>query len=79
MEFDLDGADKPFTDKNVLRSEAHRLFDKLWDSSKERDQEYEWLAGELGIPKQDCHFRMMGVQTLRRAIDILEGRLDDGI
>lgn len=43
------------------RSGVHALFDPLWIGKKgrnrrrRRDRAYQWLADQLGIPKERCH------------------------
>lgn len=33
-----------------------------------RTQAYEWLAGALGIPAEECHIGMMDVETCGHVI-----------
>lgn len=39
---------------------CHALFDAMWKGKKhekrERDALYRWLAEEMAIPVEDCHF-----------------------
>ena len=53
------------------RIEVHRLFDRFWRKSCGRSKRYEQLANELNIPKEQCHFSLMDLQTLLKAERIL--------
>jgi hypothetical protein len=61
-----------------LRYEAHRLLDAMWGAGRRtplaaghaRKRAYKWLARQLGIRPEDCHFGFMDATELRRAIDI---------
>jgi hypothetical protein len=64
-----------------LRSKVHRLLDPLWEAKmqrdkvskgKARDAAYGWLAGQLGIPRDDCHVSHFNADRCRAAIAILE-------
>jgi uncharacterized protein DUF3268 len=61
------------------KKEAHNLFDPLWKAKMRRDgcskreargKAYAWLAGQLGIPREDCHIGMFDVATCRRVVEI---------
>jgi hypothetical protein len=60
-----------------LRNEAHRAFDVHWEfypgNRRERfaarTRAYQWLARQLGIPVDECHFGMFGKDECRRAIE----------
>jgi hypothetical protein len=57
-----------------LRSQAHDLFDPLWNQSHHREMRhicYRWLASQLGVPTARAHFSAMGVGELHRAIKVL--------
>jgi hypothetical protein len=39
---------------------------------------YAWLAHQLGIHRDDCHFKQFDIQTCEKAIKVCEGvTLDD--
>jgi hypothetical protein len=45
-------------DLRSAKSAAHRAFDPLWRGDNKqfsRSKAYNWLANELGIPKDECH------------------------
>ena len=54
---------------------CHRLFDRRWlgapNKRKERTRQYEWLAGRMGIPVEECHFGYFDLEQLRLAYRIL--------
>lgn len=67
--------------RGQLVSAAHLVFDRLWDGSFKyrgrrrlravnRTAAYEWLAEQLGITRDECHFSRMNAGTLQRAISI---------
>ncbi len=50
------------------KQRAHKAFDPLWEAKMRRTgcskgearrASYTWLAGQLGIPPQECHIGMM--------------------
>lgn len=59
---------------------CHALFDPLWQGKpkahKKRNDLYSWLAHEMGIPVEDCHFGYFDIDQLRRAYIILRGIQD---
>ena len=55
-----------------LRTEAHRYLDARWMFGKEtRTETYAWLAGKMGIPKEECHIKMFDEADCERAIEII--------
>ena len=54
---------------------CHDLFDQKWKGKehghKKRAAAYKWLAGEMGIPIEDCHFGYFNLEQLRAAYRIL--------
>lgn len=54
---------------------CHDLFDSMWAEAKsprqKRRELYEWLAGELDIALEDCHFGYFDLETLRKAYKAL--------
>jgi len=70
----------------LLKSQVHAVFDPLWmyehairkrryrrrGNMKNiiRNKWYEWLAGKLGIPVEQCHIGMFDNDTCQRAIEI---------
>lgn len=64
-----------------LRAIAHEAFDKIWSSGgtrtrlasgHARSKAYKWLAAQLGIRPEACHFGFMGRDELLRALDIIQ-------
>lgn len=53
-----------------LRAKAHEAFDPIWRVSRllTREQAYDWIARQLGIPSQECHFSWMNADQLQKAI-----------
>jgi hypothetical protein len=54
---------------------CHDLFDPMWkgarDSRQKRANLYRWLAQEMDIPFEDCHFGHFDIHQLRQAYRIL--------
>lgn len=61
-------------------SYCYLLFDPLWQGKpkahKKRNDLYNWLASEMKIPVEDCHFGYFNLDQLRRAYIILRGVKD---
>lgn len=62
-----------------LRTEAHKVFDRLWRAKMRRDQcskrearaaGYRWLAARMGLSEEDCHMSRMQAVDLLRVINI---------
>ena len=50
---------------------AHAAFDPIWKGGHmKRGKAYGWLAGKLGIAKDDCHIGMFDIATCRRVAAI---------
>jgi len=67
-------------DKNMRKGKmmCHEIFDSKWKSfnnskrrKKVRSQMYSWLARQLEIKTEDCHFGYFDIDTLRIAYRIL--------
>lgn len=50
---------------------CHNIFDSMWHTRKERQDLYEKLAKEMGIPKEECHFGYFNLSQLQQAYTIL--------
>lgn len=65
-------ADEPMRKGKVY---CHDLFDAMWKgkpkAQKKRKDLYKWLADQMGIPVEDCHFGHFDIQQLRQAYMIL--------
>lgn len=64
----------------MLRSAVHEALEPLWRAKMERDgcekhvarsAAYEWLAGLLSIPIEQCHVRFFDEATCRRVLEII--------
>lgn len=62
-----------------IRSEAHRWFDPIWrrwmrnqniTREEARVRAYHWLAGKLGIPRDQCHMELMSASMCRRVVSV---------
>lgn len=55
---------------------CHDIFDSKWrgkpKARKKRADLYKWLANELSIPVEECHFGWFDIDTLLKAYRILE-------
>lgn len=55
---------------------AHSWFDCLWEEGlMTRDEAYAWLAEQLEITTEDCHFSAFDVGMCEAAIPIIEAKL----
>lgn len=67
-------ADEPMRKGKVM---CHDLFDSMWrgkrKAQKKRKDLYVWLADQMGIPGEDCHFGYFDIHQLRQAYRILMG------
>ena len=66
------------------KNAAHAAFDPLWQAKLERRRAergkypkgrargsgYKWLAGQLGIPIQECHIAMFDVEMCKRVVEV---------
>lgn len=59
---------------------CHDLFDQLWKGQphqgKKRHNAYHWLAMEMGIPVEDCHFGYFNLEQIRAAYMILKNKME---
>lgn len=55
-----------------MKKKCHALFDPMWKTSAQRQTLYVWLAKELGIKIEDCHFGYFDIETLNKAYEILK-------
>lgn len=60
------------------RQRAKALFEPLWinehDRIQSRARAYGWLAEQLGIPQEECHFGWFDLAQCARVIEILTAR-----
>ena len=53
------------------RNSAHALFDPIWQSGQmTRSKAYEWLAREMGLPKQRCHIGGFDEAQCKRVVEV---------
>lgn len=56
---------------------AHAAFDPLWRgnaAAMRRREAYEWLAGELDVPVNDCHIGNFDKETCARVVAAVAAR-----
>ncbi|EBX2183603.1 hypothetical protein E1A40_08815 [Salmonella enterica subsp. enterica serovar Aba] len=64
-------ADKPTRD---ARKRCKPAFESLWrNGDMTRSEAYAWLAQQLGIPLQECHFGWFDIRQCERAKQICQG------
>lgn len=56
----------------TMKSNCHKLFDRMWQDSSERHELYIALAEELGISEEDCHFGYFDLSMLNKAYRVLK-------
>lgn len=55
-----------------LKIALHDEFDSIWKSGMmTRKDAYQWLAGQLGIPVDECHIGMFDNEMCKKAIDVV--------
>ena len=54
-----------------MKMKCHDIFDKMWDTPHQRKKCYAWLAKELNIKVEDCHFGYFDLDMLGKAYRIL--------
>ncbi len=78
-------ADKPGNtlanaEVRVLRREAHKLFDELWQAAmklrgwsqgRARSAAYLWLSRQVEMRPEACHMSRMQAADLRRVLEVL--------
>lgn len=55
-----------------LKVKCHELFDKQWTTYDERCKMYKWLAKQLAIPIDCCHFGYFDTDMLYKALNVLQ-------
>lgn len=58
----------------TMKMKCHDIFDKMWDTPKQRNKMYKWLAKELDMRLEDCHFGYFDMAMLNKAYKILKTR-----
>lgn len=57
------------------RNRAHAMFDPLWQRGRyrrRRNDAYEWLAGKMGLTKEETHIAMFDVEQCKQVIQIMD-------
>lgn len=57
-----------------MKMKCHDIFDEMWDTPKQRNKMYKWLAKELNIRLEDCHFGYFDMAMLNKAYNILRNK-----
>ena len=68
------GAPLVSAETHDARKKAHESFDVIWKGTNActtRTKAYRMLAHYLGIPKKQCHMKLMSVEMARRVPDIV--------
>ncbi|MBN46250.1 MAG: hypothetical protein CMH23_07230 [Methylophaga sp.] len=61
-----------------LRAKAHKAFDQLWRSgAMSRAKAYQWLAGALQIPVDECHISWLPEDLLNLTIEVSSKYYED--
>lgn len=56
-----------------FRGKLHTVFDPIWQSGlMTRSGAYQWLADEMGLTRETCHFGMFNKTQCRRAMYFIE-------
>lgn len=57
-----------------MKMKCHDIFDEMWNTPKQRNKMYKWLAKELDIRLEDCHFGYFDMAMLNKAYNILRNK-----
>lgn len=72
-----DGAQLADSETHDARKAAHAAFDPCWQSGHmSRAAAYKWLSEKLGIPRKQCHMKLMDKMTALRVAQIAPNLLD---
>lgn len=74
-----DGTDTPLgqlanRELRRWRNRAHAAFDPLWQQGPyrhRRNDAYAWLAGKMGLTKEETHIAMFDVEQCKQVIQIM--------
>lgn len=62
----------------LKRQEAHRVFDAIWKTEGlTRSDAYEWLAGQMNLPKHRTHIAYFNVAQCDEVIRICRDNGDE--
>jgi hypothetical protein len=55
------------------RKRAHEAIDPIWKSGEmSRDEVYRRLGGLMGMSREECHIKLMGVEEAERVVRLVE-------
>lgn len=61
----------------TLRVEAHKAFDPIWraregnnNRTRARAAAYEWLAGQMGLPEDECHIAKFDADQCKKVTEV---------
>ena len=61
------------------RMRAHAAFDPIWKSGRmKRKAAYSWLAGQLGVSKDNCHVGLFSVDQCERVVSACSSLITQG-
>jgi len=53
-----------------LKDQAHKYFDQLWQHKYlTRQQAYDWLAQQLGVPEPQAHMSTMDIEMCKQVVE----------
>ena len=61
-----------------MKIKCHDIFDSMWETCGQRKQLYKWLAKQLKIKVEDCHFGYFDMDMLNSAYKILIDKKEGG-
>jgi hypothetical protein len=63
---------------NDFRSRGHEAFDKIWKNKHmSRNKAYKWLAEQMNIPREACHFSLFNEKECEKAIKICNKYIEE--
>lgn len=63
-----------------LRSQAHKVFDPLWETGElSKAEAYLWLGEKMGLTEEQCHIRYFDRDQCRKVIDLCWQRGGAGV
>lgn len=66
-------ADKPLRE---ARKTCKKPFEQIWRDHMTRTQAYAWLAEQLGLPAEECHFGLFDIALCKQARKACERYLE---
>lgn len=54
------------------RAKSKNLFNPIWENGyMTRSEAYQWIANELGIPIEECHFGWFDTKTCNKVMEVI--------